>query len=101
MNVKTILIVLSIFCYLGVFSQSKVHYTLKAEANALMCPFLSPQLMERLAKHGAEEIFKDTLVQLHFSMPRETELSNDFILRLVDDIGYQSALFTISRRYED
>lgn len=101
MYLKTVTILFCLTCQIVVFSQGKVHYTLKADANALMCPFLSPQLMERLAQNGAVEVYKDSLIQLHFSTLKEKEFSDDFILKLVDDTGYQPKLFTILRKYED
>lgn len=83
------------------FGQHKVHYTINAEANALMCPFLSPQLMEKLTKKGAENVRKNESLQLLFTTTKEQELSDEALLKLIDDIGYQSKNFTIARSYED
>jgi hypothetical protein len=85
----------------SVYCQSKVHYTISAEAHALMCPFLSPQLMEKLTKKGAEGIVKNEALQLLFTTSKENELSDELILKLVDDIGYQPSTFSIARTYED
>jgi hypothetical protein len=83
------------------FAQEKVYYTIKAEANALMCPFLSPQLMEKLTKSGAVDVKKDEKLQLHFWTTKETEFSDEFILKMVEDIGYQSSNFSVERSHEN
>jgi hypothetical protein len=82
------------------FSQNKVNYVVSAEAHALMCPFLSPKLMDLLTKKGAEGMIKDDQLQLHFFTQKDKELSDEAILNLVDAIGYEPKNFKIIRTYE-
>lgn len=86
-----------ILTYGFTFGQTKVKYTMSAEAHALMCPFLSPQLMNLLTKNGAEGIYKDETLQLHFTTSKEKELTDDTLLKYVDLIGYDPKMFKISR----
>lgn len=79
------------------FSQTKIKYTVSAEAHALMCPFLSPQFMSLLGKNGALDVYKDDQLQVHFYTTIETKLSDERIYQLVDQIGYDPRLFKISR----
>ena len=79
------------------FSQTKIKYTVSAEAHALMCPFLSPQLMTTLGKNGAEDVYKDEQLQVHFYTSIDRKLSDERILQLVDQIGYDPKLFKITR----
>ncbi len=92
-------IILSGFLLISNFfiSQNRVKYTLYGEAHALMCPFLSPKLMDLLTKKGAEGIFKDQNLLVHFTTTKENELSDEIILKLIDDIGYEPKNFTITR----
>jgi hypothetical protein len=83
-----------------VFSQTKVSYNITAEANALMCPFLSPKLMELLTKKGAEAVYKDDKLAVHFSTLKDLEMTDEFIKGLIDQIGYEPRLFTIVKTYE-
>ena len=82
------------------FGQSKINYTLSAEAHALMCPFLSPKLIDLLAKKGAVEIAKDAEMQLHFYTSKEKEMSDELIYDLIDQIGYETKNFKIVRTME-
>ena len=79
------------------FGQTKIHYTLSADANALMCPYLSPKLMDLLAKKGATDLIKDEQMQLHFYTTKENEFTEIFILDLVDQIGYEPKNFHLKR----
>jgi len=79
------------------FSQTKIQYTVSAEAHALMCPFLSPQFMALLGKNGAEEVYKDDQLQVHFYTSMDKKLSNERIFQLVDQIGYDPKLFKITQ----
>jgi hypothetical protein len=81
--------VFTFFCFTA-SAQKNIEYTVTAEANALMCPFLSPQLMDRLAKYGAEDVTKDASLRLHFTTSAEKEMSDELILKLVEDVGYQA-----------
>jgi hypothetical protein len=96
---------LTIFTFALTFSppsvaQEKVTYTITAEAHALMCPFLSPKLMDLLTKKGAEAIYKDEQLALHFFTSKTGEMSDELILKLVEEIGYETRMFTILRSYE-
>jgi|688.fasta_scaffold2463966_2 hypothetical protein len=82
------------------FSQNTLKYTLYGEANALMCPFLSPKLMEQLTKKGALGIYKDENLLVHFTTSKENELSDEIILNIIDEIGYDPKNFTITKTYE-
>ena len=79
---------------------SKVRYTISASANALMCPFLSPQLMEKLTTSGADSIYKDDKLILHFITSKEKELVDIEINKMIEAVGYQSRNFKIFRKYE-
>jgi len=81
-------------------AQEKVSYTITAEAHALMCPFLSPKLMDLLTKKGAEAIYKDDQLALHFYTSKTAEMTDELILKLVEEIGYETRMFTIVRDYE-
>lgn len=79
---------------------SKVRYTISASANALMCPFLSPQLMSKLTTSGADSIYKDDKLILHFITSKEKELVDFEINKMIEAVGYQSRNFKIVRNYE-
>jgi hypothetical protein len=81
-------------------SQQKVNYVISAEANALMCPFLAPKLMESLTKKGAENIIKDKNLLLHFSTSKDKEISDSLIFKLVNNIGYEAKKFHVNRTYD-
>jgi hypothetical protein len=101
---KKLILITVLFISFGatapVHAQSKVNYTITAEAHALMCPFLSPKLMELLTKKGAQSVIKDEQLALHFHTTKKDELSDEFILKLVDEIGYEPKHFKIVRTYE-
>lgn len=82
------------------YSQNTVKYSLYGEARALMCPFLSPKLMDLLTKKGAEGIYKDESLLVHFTTSKERELSDELIFKLIDEIGYEPKNFKITRTYE-
>ena len=82
------------------YSQNPVKYSLYGEARALMCPFLSPKLMDLLTKKGAEGIYKDENLLVHFTTSKERELSDELIFKLIDEIGYEPKNFKITRTYE-
>ena len=74
------------------FSQSK-KYELKAEGNALMCPFMGPRLKKQLELNGAQNILKDKSLVLSFDMPKENALDETTVLDIVKKVGYNPALF--------
>jgi len=82
------------------FSQKLVQYTLSSEAHALTCPFLSPQLMELTTKKGALDVKRNDQMQLIFYTKKELEFTDEFILNLVDQIGYEAKNFSIARKEE-
>jgi len=85
---------------LSAVAQTKIQYTVTAEAHALMCPFLSPKFMDLLTKKGAEGIYKDEQLAVHFSTSKDAPLSDELILTLVDEIGYDPRLFKVARKEE-
>jgi len=97
---KSIILIVTLFITSSYFSQNKVKYTLFGEAHALMCPFLSPKLMDLLTKKGAEGIYKDESLLVHFTTSKEKELSDELIFKLIDEIGYEPKNFKITRTYE-
>jgi hypothetical protein len=101
MKLRSILFGFIFFLSSLTYSQTKIHYTLSAEAHALMCPFLSPKLMELLAKKGAVELYKDDQIQLHFTTTKDAEMSDELIFGLIDNIGYESKNFKIVRTIEN
>ena len=56
--------------------------------------------MDLLTKKGAEGIYKDSTLAVHFTTPKEKGLTDDFILKLVDEIGYDPRMFKIARKEE-
>jgi hypothetical protein len=56
--------------------------------------------MDLLTKKGAEGIYKDDQLLLHFTTSKEAELSDAYILQLVDQIGYEARHFKIQRTEE-
>jgi hypothetical protein len=94
------LVILFVGIQAAAWGQKKVVYTISAEAHALMCPHLSPKLMALLTKKGAEGIYKDDQLLLHFTTSKEAELSDAYILQLVDQIGYEARHFKIQRTEE-
>ncbi len=95
---KTISIFLFLFITSSIFAQNtSVKYVLTAEARALMCPFLSPKLIESLEKKGATDVFKDEELKLHFTTNKENELSDEVIFKLIDLVGYEPKNFKIER----
>jgi hypothetical protein len=79
---------------------NKVRYEVSASANALMCPFLSPQLMDKLSKTGADSLYKDDKLILHFITTKQNEIDDIEINKMVEAVGYQSRNFKILRKYE-
>jgi hypothetical protein len=100
MNKYFNLIIFSITLHFLSFSQKVVHYTLSAEAHALMCPFLTPQLMELLSQKGAIDVKRNDQMQLLFYTKKENELSDELIFKLVDQIGYEVKNFSVARKEE-
>jgi hypothetical protein len=97
---KSIFLIAFLFITNIYFSQNTVKYSLYGEARALMCPFLSPKLMDLLTKKGAEGIYKDESLLIHFTSSKERELSDELIFKLIDEIGYEPKNFKITRTYE-
>ena len=85
---------------MGAVAQTKIQYTVTADAHALMCPFLSPKFMDLLTKKGAEGIYKDDQLAVHFTTPKEAPLTDELIMTLVDEIGYDPRLFKVARKEE-
>lgn len=79
----------------------KTNYIISANANALMCPFLSPKLMIALEKKGAKDILKTTDLKLTFYCLANEKISNEKILELVENIGYDPKQFKIETTEEN
>ena len=79
----------------------KTNYTISAEANALMCPFLSPKLMTALENKGAKDMFKTTDLKLTFYCLPNEKISTEKILELVENIGYDPKQFKIETKEEN
>lgn len=56
--------------------------------------------MDLLTKKGAEGIYKDESLLVHFTTSKERELSDELIFKLIDEIGYEPKNFKIIRTYE-
>ncbi|MFM7663657.1 MAG: hypothetical protein ACKO68_03920 [Bacteroidota bacterium] len=97
---RTLLFTFLMALGLGAVAQTKIQYTVTAEAHALMCPFLSPKFMDLLTKKGAEGIYKDEQLAVHFTTPKDSPLSDELIMTLVDEIGYDPRLFKVARKEE-
>jgi hypothetical protein len=97
---KTLLFVFIVVSANISFSQNTIKYAIHGEAHALMCPFLSPKLMDHLTKKGAVGIYKDENLLVHFTTSKENELSDEIILKIIDEIGYEPKNFKITRIYE-
>lgn len=97
---KILIFTLFIALGFGAASQTKIQYTITAEAHSLMCPFLSPKFMDLLTKKGAEGIFKDEQLAVHFTTAKEAPISDELIMTLVDEIGYDPRLFKVTRKEE-
>ncbi len=81
-------------------SLNKVRYEVSASANALMCPFLSPKLMDKLSKSGADSLYRDDKLILHFITTKDKEIQDVEINKIIEGTGYQSKNFRINRKYE-
>ena len=56
--------------------------------------------MELLTKKGAEAVYKDDKLAVHFSTLKDLEMTDEFIKGLIDQIGYEPRLFTIVKKYD-
>jgi predicted transcriptional regulator len=56
--------------------------------------------MDHLTKKGAVGIYKDDNLLVHFTTLKENELSDEIILKIIDEIGYEPKNFKITRIYE-
>ncbi|MBM3164437.1 MAG: hypothetical protein FJZ80_03145 [Bacteroidetes bacterium] len=97
---KNLILILGLTFVLCANAQSKIYYTVTAEAHSLMCPFLSPKFMDLLTKKGAESIYKDEQLAVHFTTPKNAPLTDELIMSLADEIGYDSRLFKVARKEE-
>jgi hypothetical protein len=98
---KILLVVTVIFCSLISYSQKKTNYIITAEANALMCPFLSPKLISSIEKNGGKSVVKTKELSLLFYCEKSTVLTEARILELVDDIGYDPRMFKVEMKEEE
>lgn len=83
------------------FSQKKTRYVITAEANALMCPFLSPKLISLIEKNGGKSVVKTKELTLLFYCDEQNLLSEEKILEFVDNIGYDPRSFKVAMKLED
>jgi hypothetical protein len=77
-------------------SSDSVTYDLFGEAHALMCPFLSPQLIAKLKLEGAENFHRTSDYHLLFRTNQAGFISDSRILDLVEKTGYERNKFVIS-----
>lgn len=95
-----IFVSLVLFATVG-FSQKKTRYLITAEANALMCPFLSPKLISSIEKNGGKSVVKTKELTLLFYCEQGNVLSEARILELVDNLGYDPRMFKVEMKEEE
>jgi hypothetical protein len=77
-------------------SSDSVTYDLFGEAHALMCPFLSPQLIAKLKLDGAKGFLRTPDYHLLFKTNRVGFIPPSRILDLVEKTGYERSKFVIT-----
>ncbi len=77
-------------------SGDSVTYDLFGEAHALMCPFLSPQLIAKLKLEGATGFHRTSDYHLLFKTNQAGFISKSRVLELVEKTGYERNKFVIS-----
>ena len=98
---KLLLILSIVLSSLICHGQKKTNYIIKAEANALMCPFLSPKLMSSIEKNGGKSVVKTKELTLLFYCEQSNVLSEARILELVDNLGYDPRMFKVEMKEEE
>ena len=98
---KIILITILFFSALTGYSQKHTNYIITAEANALMCPFLSPKLISSIEKNGGKSVVKTKELTLLFYCEQSNVLSEARILELVDNLGYDPRMFKVEMKEEE
>lgn len=77
-------------------TSDSVTYDLFGEAHALMCPFLSPQLISKLKLEGAKGFHRTADYHLLFKTDQAGFIPSSRILDLVEKTGYERKKFMIS-----
>ena len=98
---KLLLILSIVLSSLVCHGQKKINYIITAEANALMCPFLSPKLMSSIEKNGGKSVVKTKELTLLFYCEQSNVLSEARILELVDNLGYDPRMFKVEMKEEE
>jgi hypothetical protein len=73
-----------------------VSYDLFGESHALMCPFLSPQLISKLKSQGGVHFQRTSDYHLLFKTSRSGFISPSLILDMVERTGYERDKFLIT-----
>lgn len=94
--IQKLLTSIFVFFSLNCFSQQTAYYSITAEAKSLMCPYLSPKFMILLEKEGAKNIIKHENYTITFQTEKEKLISDERILQIVDNVGYDPRLFKIT-----
>ena len=98
---KLLLILSIVLSSLVCHGQKKTNYIITAEANALMCPFLSPKLISSIEKNGGKSVVKTKELNLLFYCEQNNVLSEARILELVDNLGYDPRMFKVEMKEEE
>ena len=98
---KLLLILSIVLSSLVCHGQKKTNDIITAEANALMCPFLSPKLMSSIEKNGGKSVVKTKELTLLFYCEQSNVLSEARILELVDNLGYDPRMFKVEMKEEE
>ena len=77
-------------------SGDSVTYDLFGEGHALMCPFLSPQLISRIKQEGGRSFIRTSDYHLIFKTSDEGFIAVSRVLDMVQLVGYERKNFTLS-----
>jgi|LakMenEpi03Aug12_release.lakeMendotaPanAssembly.Ray.scaffolds.fasta_scaffold1066144_2 hypothetical protein len=92
-----------VFLFFGQFSAAQnqilgdsVTYDLFGEGHALMCPFLSPQLISRIKQDGGRSFIRTSDYHILFKTSGSEFIPASRILDIVQMVGYERKNFTLS-----
>lgn len=107
MKAKILLAYIAVFYYncgisqqLASIAPDSLVYDLFGSAHALMCPFLSPKLQNKLEIEGGKSFIKTEDLHLIFKVPADKPISEERVMELVEKIGYEPAKFSLLIRNE-
>lgn len=72
-------------------------FTITAEANGFMCPFLSPMLMQRIEQTGGCAVIKTPALALQVSCPKNAGVTAEKLLALAVQAGYERKLIHVKK----